>query len=105
MYELHFTVPVVGDILCTLNSRLDAAMVSVLPDNLQAKILLADCSKSIGLALRKKNKIANIVFVNYPDSSSMIDITPENYKYEKLNMIVKTSTQKATQSQGFSYDR
>lgn len=30
MYELHFSVPMTGAVLCTLNTRHDAAMVSVL---------------------------------------------------------------------------
>ncbi|TYI88732.1 hypothetical protein E1A91_D03G003300v1 [Gossypium mustelinum] len=42
MYELHFAVPMAGAVLCTLNSRLDSAMVSVLLAHSEAKILFVD---------------------------------------------------------------
>ncbi|CAN6302409.1 unnamed protein product [Urochloa humidicola] len=42
MYELHLAVPVAGAVLCTLNTRHDAAMVSVLLKHSGAKALFVD---------------------------------------------------------------
>ncbi|XP_037426605.1 probable acyl-activating enzyme 1, peroxisomal [Triticum dicoccoides] len=42
MYELHFSVPMAGAILCTLNTRHDAAMVSALLKHSGAKVLFVE---------------------------------------------------------------
>uniref|UniRef100_A0A803NE29 4-coumarate--CoA ligase n=1 Tax=Chenopodium quinoa TaxID=63459 RepID=A0A803NE29_CHEQI len=42
IYELHFGVPMSGGILCTLNVRHDAAMVSVLLKHSGAKLIFVD---------------------------------------------------------------
>ncbi|XP_031496033.1 butanoate--CoA ligase AAE1 [Nymphaea colorata] len=42
MYELHFGVPMVGGVLCTLNTRHDAAMLSVLLRHSEAKVIFVD---------------------------------------------------------------
>lgn len=42
MYELHFGVPMAGAVLCTLNTRHDSAMVSVLLRHSEAKIIFVD---------------------------------------------------------------
>ncbi|KAL6883453.1 hypothetical protein ACP4OV_010867 [Aristida adscensionis] len=42
MYELHFAVPMAGAVLCTLNTRHDAAMVSALLNHSGAKVFLVD---------------------------------------------------------------
>uniref|UniRef100_A0A0D9VP80 Serine acetyltransferase N-terminal domain-containing protein n=1 Tax=Leersia perrieri TaxID=77586 RepID=A0A0D9VP80_9ORYZ len=42
MYELHFSVPMTGGVLCTLNTRHDAAMVSVLLKHSEAKVFLVE---------------------------------------------------------------
>ncbi|KAI4331362.1 hypothetical protein MLD38_029553 [Melastoma candidum] len=42
MYELHFAVPMAGAILCTLNARHDSAMVSILLEHSNAKILFVE---------------------------------------------------------------
>ncbi|XP_008452948.2 butanoate--CoA ligase AAE1-like [Cucumis melo] len=41
-YELHFAVPMAGAILCTLNMRHDAAMISTLLGHSEAKIIVVD---------------------------------------------------------------
>ncbi|PHU24909.1 putative acyl-activating enzyme 2 [Capsicum chinense] len=40
--ELHFAVPVAGAVLCTLNTRLDPAMISTLLMHSEAKIIFVD---------------------------------------------------------------
>jgi acyl-CoA synthetase (AMP-forming)/AMP-acid ligase II len=42
MYELHFAVPMAGAVLCTLNTRHDAAMVSVLLKHSGAKVFFVE---------------------------------------------------------------
>ncbi|KAK6939067.1 AMP-binding enzyme, C-terminal domain [Dillenia turbinata] len=42
MYELHFGVPMAGAVLCTLNTRHDSAMVSVLQKHSEAKVIFVD---------------------------------------------------------------
>ncbi|KAL0907949.1 hypothetical protein M5K25_022408 [Dendrobium thyrsiflorum] len=42
MYELHFGVPMTGGILCTLNTRHDSAMLSVLLGHSEAKVIFVD---------------------------------------------------------------
>lgn len=42
MYELHFGVPMTGAVLCTLNTRHDAAMVSALLKHSEAKVIFVD---------------------------------------------------------------
>ncbi|XP_027914945.1 probable acyl-activating enzyme 1, peroxisomal [Vigna unguiculata] len=42
MYELHFAVPMSGAVLCTLNTRHDSAMVSLLLKHSEAKLIFVD---------------------------------------------------------------
>ncbi|KAF3628518.1 putative acyl-activating enzyme 2 [Capsicum annuum] len=42
LQELHFAVPMAGAVLCTLNTRHDSAMVSVLLRHSEAKIIFVD---------------------------------------------------------------
>jgi acyl-CoA synthetase (AMP-forming)/AMP-acid ligase II len=90
MYELHFAVPMAGAILCTLNSCLDAAMVSVLLEHSQAKILFADyqlleiVQGALDLLREKRTEMPIIVLVTDSDCSSTIAITSTSYEYEKL---------------------
>lgn len=44
MYELHFAVPMAGAVLCTFNTRHDAAMVSALLKHSGAKVFFVDSS-------------------------------------------------------------
>ncbi|EEE56189.1 hypothetical protein OsJ_05143 [Oryza sativa Japonica Group] len=44
MCELHFGIPMAGAVICTLNSRLDAAMASVLLRHSEAKLIFVDCA-------------------------------------------------------------
>ncbi|CAN1122176.1 Isovalerate--CoA ligase AAE2 [Linum perenne] len=42
MYELHFAVPMAGAVLCTLNSRHDSNMVSILLKHSESKVIFVD---------------------------------------------------------------
>ncbi|KAI5418806.1 isovalerate--CoA ligase AAE2 [Lathyrus oleraceus] len=90
MYELHFAVPMAGAILCTLNSRLDAAMVSVLLEHSQAKILFADyqlleiAQGAFDLLRKRGRELPTLVVITDSDCSSTVDNTSTSYEYEKL---------------------
>ncbi|XP_061373080.1 isovalerate--CoA ligase AAE2-like [Gastrolobium bilobum] len=90
MYELHFAVPMAGAIICTLNSRLDAAMVSVLLEHSQAKVLFVDyqlleiAREAFDLLGKRERELPILVLVTDSDCSSTIDITSVSYEYERL---------------------
>ncbi|XP_004289047.1 PREDICTED: probable acyl-activating enzyme 1, peroxisomal isoform X1 [Fragaria vesca subsp. vesca] len=42
LYELHFSVPMAGAILCALNFRLDSPTLSLILQQLEAKVILVD---------------------------------------------------------------
>ena len=42
--ELHFGIPMAGAVICALNSRLDAAMASVLLQHSEAKVVFVDAA-------------------------------------------------------------
>ncbi|XP_020992480.1 isovalerate--CoA ligase AAE2 isoform X2 [Arachis duranensis] len=91
MYELHFAVPMAGAIICTLNSRLDASMVSVLLEHSQAKILFVDYqllevarSALDLLCKRTSSKLPILVLIADSDSDSTIDTSSISYEYEML---------------------
>ncbi|TKV98351.1 hypothetical protein SEVIR_9G555000v4 [Setaria viridis] len=55
MYELHFAVPMAGAVLCTFNTRHDAAMVSVLLKHSGAKVFLVESNLlDVGRAALKR---------------------------------------------------
>ncbi|QCD82140.1 probable acyl-activating enzyme 2 [Vigna unguiculata] len=90
MYEVHFAVPMAGAILCTLNSRLDAAMVSVLLEHSQAKVLFVDyqllevARGALNLLGKKARELPTLVLVTDSDCPSTFDITSVSYEYERL---------------------
>jgi hypothetical protein len=54
MYELHFAVPMVGVVLCTLNTRRESAMVSILLKHFGAKVFFIESHLlDVGRAARK----------------------------------------------------
>ncbi|QHN95873.1 hypothetical protein HN873_062874 [Arachis hypogaea] len=90
-YELHFAIPMAGSIIFTLNSRLDASMVSVPLEYSQAKILFVDYqllevahSALDLLCKRTSSKLPILVLVADSDSDSTIDTSSISYEYEML---------------------
>ncbi|KAK4262009.1 hypothetical protein QN277_027626 [Acacia crassicarpa] len=90
MYELHFSVPMAGAILCTLNSRLDGAMVSVLLEHSQAKILfvhyqlLEVARMAVNLLSKRGGHLPTLVLITDSDCPSTIDTSSVSYEYEEL---------------------
>ncbi|MED6128664.1 Isovalerate--CoA ligase aae2 [Stylosanthes scabra] len=93
MYELHFAVPMAGAIICTFNSRLDAAMVSVLLEHSRAKILFVDyqllevARTALDLLCKRtSSKLPILVLIadseHGSEFDSNIDTTSVSYDYE-----------------------
>ncbi|KAE9456857.1 hypothetical protein C3L33_11228, partial [Rhododendron williamsianum] len=92
MYELHFAVPMTGAILNTINTRLDARMISVLLQHSESKIVFVDKqfqsnviqaikrfppeSQSPTLVLIADNEVS---ISSNPSSSTTLDFT-QNYE-------------------------
>ncbi|XP_030950209.1 probable acyl-activating enzyme 1, peroxisomal [Quercus lobata] len=94
MYELHFGVPMVGAVLCTLNTRHDSAMVSVLLRHSEAKIIFVDyqflhiAQGAIDILSKTRTKLPLLILIPESDqSSSNISntiSTSKNLEYESL---------------------
>ncbi|KAI3969754.1 hypothetical protein MKW92_004958 [Papaver armeniacum] len=92
MYELHFGVPMAGAILCTLNTRHDSAMVSILLKHSEAKIIFVDyqfldvARGSLDLLSKANCTLPRLVLISDSDNSSKtINIsTSSDLEYEKL---------------------
>ncbi|KAL6011910.1 putative acyl-activating enzyme 1, peroxisomal [Asimina triloba] len=75
MYELHFGVPMAGAILCTLNTRHDSAMVSVLLRHSEAKIIFVDYQLfdiaygALKILSQKKTKLPLLVLISGSETS------------------------------------
>ncbi|GMY28107.1 probable acyl-activating enzyme 1, peroxisomal [Fagus crenata] len=94
MYELHFGVPMVGAVLCTLNIRHDSTMISVLLKHSEAKIIFVDyqflhmAQGAIDILSKTSTKLPLLVLIPESDpSSSNISNTismSKNLEYESL---------------------
>lgn len=90
MYELHFGVPMAGAILCTLNTRHDSAMVSVLLRHSEAKIIFVDhqlygiAHGALDLLAKTEMKLPILVIIPESDGSLPPTFTSYNYEYESL---------------------
>ncbi|CAD6209437.1 unnamed protein product [Miscanthus lutarioriparius] len=76
MYELHFSVPMTGGVLCTLNTRHDATMVSVLLKHSEANVFivesqfLAVARDVLRLLADAKHKLPLVITISDAASSS-----------------------------------
>ncbi|PHU24707.1 putative acyl-activating enzyme 2 [Capsicum chinense] len=88
--ELHFAVPMAGAVLCTLNTRLDPAMISALLMHSEAKIIfvdqeflqLAQEALSLLATKNKKTRQPDLHIVIISEKSN--NISPNTYEYESL---------------------
>ncbi|XP_022137950.1 probable acyl-activating enzyme 1, peroxisomal [Momordica charantia] len=94
MYELHFAVPMAGAVLCTLNMRHDAAMVSTLLSHSEAKIIFVDyqflpmVKRAIKLMSKTTEKLPLVVVIQEYDQPSScingVDSALEDLEFESL---------------------
>ncbi|KAL4307633.1 hypothetical protein AHAS_Ahas16G0297800 [Arachis hypogaea] len=90
-YEMHFAILMAGSSIFTLNSRLNASMVSVPLEHSQAKILFVDYqllevahSALDLLCKRTSSKLPILVLIADSDSDSTIDTSSISYEYKML---------------------
>lgn len=90
MYELHFGVPMAGAIICTLNTRLDPALVSILLKHSESKIIFVDyqlydiAQAALDLLANLETKLPIVVLIPESDGSSPSTFTSYDYDYESL---------------------
>ncbi|GAB4833003.1 Probable acyl-activating enzyme 1, peroxisomal [Ancistrocladus abbreviatus] len=92
MYELHFGVPMAGAVLCTLNIRHDSAMLSVLLEHSEAKVIFVDyqflnvAREAIKILSKTSTKLPFVVFVVDQQSTSGVNAMslPADQEYESL---------------------
>ncbi|XP_073002605.1 butanoate--CoA ligase AAE1-like [Typha latifolia] len=93
MYELHFGVPMTGAVLCTLNTRHDAAMVSVLLKHCEAKVLFVEshflkiAQEAVKLLLASKAAMPLLIIIsdsNEPFHKTSSPATSHVLEYETL---------------------
>lgn len=90
MYELHFAVPMAGAVLCTLNTRHDAAMVSALLKHSGSKVFFVESSLldvAKGALRRITDQLGTTslpVLVTISDETNAGDSSRRDYEYEDL---------------------
>ncbi|XP_062233005.1 butanoate--CoA ligase AAE1-like [Phragmites australis] len=96
--ELHFGVPMAGAVICALNSRLDAAMASVLLQHSEAKVVFVDwalleiAQEALSLVTKAGARpplvvlIKELLYESSPDSDDNLKtlVRAEHYEYEAL---------------------
>ncbi|OVA11982.1 AMP-dependent synthetase/ligase [Macleaya cordata] len=100
MYELHFGVPMAGAVLCTLNSRHDSVMVSILLRHSEAKIIFVDyqllevARGALSLLSQTKTKLPRMVLISESEKPSETmnnsTTTSSDLEYENLLAMGKT---------------
>ncbi|KZV43760.1 putative acyl-activating enzyme 1, peroxisomal [Dorcoceras hygrometricum] len=91
LYELHFAVPMAGAVLCTLNTRYDSAMVSVLLEHSGANIIFVDyqllhiAKGALEILSKKGIKLPYLILIkeSYDSVPDKISV-PETLEYESL---------------------
>jgi acyl-CoA synthetase (AMP-forming)/AMP-acid ligase II len=90
MYELHFAVPMAGAVFCTLNTRHDSNMVSILLKHSEAKIIFVDhqlldiARGALDLLEKTGMKPPMVVLISESDGSSPTGFSSSSYEYESL---------------------
>ncbi|KAL7099727.1 hypothetical protein ACP275_09G103000 [Erythranthe tilingii] len=87
MQELHFAVPMAGAIICTLNTRHDPSMLSILIQHSEAKIIFVDHQflhvARQAFTLLVQNKLQPPILVLIPEHNTT-PTTPDMHEYETL---------------------
>ncbi|KAF5960868.1 hypothetical protein HYC85_002077 [Camellia sinensis] len=79
-----------GAVICTLNTRHDSAMLSVLLRHSEAKVIFVDfqlleiARGALDLLVSTESKLPILVLVPESDDSSQTTITSDTYEYERL---------------------
>ena len=84
MYESHFSVPMAGAVLNTINTRLDAQTIAYILDDGNAKVFIVDAelSELAEAALVKSTNKPQVILINdsHANSKPKINITAPDYE-------------------------
>ena len=84
IFEAHYSVPMTGAVLNTINIRLDAKTISYILDHSEAKVLVVDrqLHGEVKKALKNLNKKITIIDINdkYADQSKLEKIGDLEYE-------------------------
>ena len=78
IFEAHYSVPMTGAVLNTINTRLDAKTVSYILDHAEAKVLIVD---------RQLHSVVNKALENVKSKPLIIDIQDDNADQSLLKKI------------------
>lgn len=90
MQELHFAVPMAGAVLCTLNTRHDSTMISILLQHSEAKIIFVDyqllhiAQGAFDLLVENKVEPPILVLIAEQGTPSPSDSVSDTHEYETL---------------------
>ncbi|CAL5047531.1 unnamed protein product [Urochloa decumbens] len=98
MCELHFGIPMAGAVICALNSRLDAAMASVLVLHSEAKVIFVDyllldvAKEALSLVTKAGARPPRVVLIKelldqsslHAESNDKTNAQAYDYEYETL---------------------
>ncbi|EYU21630.1 hypothetical protein MIMGU_mgv1a004128mg [Erythranthe guttata] len=107
MQELHFAVPMAGGIICTLNTRHDPSMLSILIQHSEAKIIFVDHQfidiARQAFALLVQNKLQPPILVLIPEHSTT-QSTPDSQEYEYETLLAGGKDEYAPMPPKTEYD-
>ncbi|KAL7139970.1 hypothetical protein ABFS83_09G088800 [Erythranthe nasuta] len=107
MQELHFAVPMAGAIICTLNTRHDPSMLSILIQHSEAKIIFVDHQfidiARQAFALLVQNKLQPPILVLIPEHSTTLS-TPDSQEYEYETLLATGKDEYAPTPPKTEYD-
>jgi len=87
MFECHFSVPMAGAVLNTINTRLDAGTVAYIIDHGETKMFIVDRElwPVLNAALKLCERRPEIIIVDDPSAATQPELPTENFRfYEDL---------------------
>ncbi|KAJ8771024.1 hypothetical protein K2173_023349 [Erythroxylum novogranatense] len=90
MYELHFAVPMVGAVLCPLNTRYDPLTVVALLKHSEAKVIFLDyelldvTNRALKLYAKTGKESPMLVLISEADGLSSVDYNSTAIEYESF---------------------
>ncbi|KAL3633028.1 Isovalerate--CoA ligase aae2 [Castilleja foliolosa] len=91
MQELHFAVPMAGAIICTLNTRHDSTMISILLQHSEAKIIFVDQhllhTAQAAFDLLSQNKLKPPTLVLIPENTPPPSSYPVSHTHDYEDLI------------------
>ncbi|KAJ8567699.1 hypothetical protein K7X08_019907 [Anisodus acutangulus] len=90
MQELHFAVPMAGAVLCTLNTRHDSKMLSVILKHSETKVIFVDqlllpiAQGALDILANEKVIPPLLVLISESDNFSPTTVNSNSHEYESL---------------------